>query len=268
VNRLSLGAQTFDAQVLAWMGRLHGIDGPQRALDAARAAGFGNVSLDLIFGVPTRFGRDWGADLERVIAMAPEHVSLYGLTAEAGAPLGRWVAEGRESLADEDVYATEYLQASELLTAAGYVHYEVSNFGRPGLGSRHNGAYWRGVSYLGLGPGAHSFVPPRRYWNTRDFATYAQRVGAGGHAIDGQEVIDVAAAELERSWLGLRTDAGLELRNGRESAVAQHWQNEGWATIQAGRVRLTPRGWLLLDRLAVELADGLKSADAAMTFKG
>ena len=268
VNRLSLGAQSFDPGVLAWMGRLHGPDGPARALDAARSAGFDNVSIDLIFGLPPRLGRDWRADLERVIALDPPHVSLYGLTAEPGAPLGRWVAEGRETLADEDLYATEYLQAAELLTAAGYLHYEVSNFARPGCESRHNAAYWSGAPYLGLGPGAHSFLPPRRFWNTRDFATYAKRVLAEGHALDGEESVDGAAAELERSWLGLRTAGGLELRNEGERDVARHWQDRGWAVTEAGRVRLTRHGWLLLDRLAVELGNGLNAAEAVLTFRG
>jgi oxygen-independent coproporphyrinogen-3 oxidase len=130
VNRISLGAQTFNEEALRWMGRVHGVEGPGRAVTAARAAGIENVSVDLIFGLPARFGRDWRADLDRVIAMEPEHVSLYGLTAEKNTPLGRWVKEGREALADEDQYVDEYLLAVETLGAAGYEHYEVSNFGK------------------------------------------------------------------------------------------------------------------------------------------
>jgi oxygen-independent coproporphyrinogen-3 oxidase len=171
-------------------------------------------------------------------------------------------------MAGEEAYASEYLEAAERLTAAGYVHYEVSNFARPGRQSRHNGAYWTGAAYLGLGPSAHSYLPPRRIWNVRDFGAYAKRIQESGTAVDGEEKLDDAAAELERSWLGLRTADGLFLRNSAEYTMARRWQREGWATVEGQRLRLTPGGWLLLDRLAVEFADGLKSPDAALTFKG
>ena len=132
VNRISMGAQTFNEESLRWMGRMHGVEGPARAFRAARAAGIDNISIDLIFGLPARFQRDWAGDLARVVALEPEHISLYGLTAEKNTPLGRWVAEGRETMADDDQYVEEYTLAVEVLTAAGFEHYEVSNFGRPG----------------------------------------------------------------------------------------------------------------------------------------
>ena len=185
VNRLSLGAQTFHEPTLRWMGRLHGVDGPVRALLAAREAGIDNVSVDLIFGVPDRLGRDWGADLDRALEMEPEHVSLYGLTAESATPLGRWVKEGRETLADEDRYADEYLLAHQRLTAAGFEHYEVSNFGRPGRRSRHNGVYWVGLPYAALGPGSHAYDPPVRSWNLRDWLAYRDAIAAGRLPIEG-----------------------------------------------------------------------------------
>jgi oxygen-independent coproporphyrinogen-3 oxidase len=253
VNRVSLGTQSFDAGVLRWMGRLHGEDGPGRAMAAARAAGFENVSVDLIFGLPERLERDWSVDLARVLALEPDHVSLYGLTAEAATPLGRWVAEGRERLADEERYRDEYLEAAETLRAAGFEHYEVSNFARPGRESRHNRAYWEGVPYIGLGPGAHSFLPPRRFWNLRDWAAYRDRLGAGLSPVESEERIDAAAAALEGIWLGLRTDRGLAPLTASQRAVAERWRGAGWAELVDGSVRLTPEGWLLLDRLAVEL---------------
>jgi oxygen-independent coproporphyrinogen III oxidase len=255
VNRISLGAQSFDSGVLRWMGRLHGADGPARAVAAARAAGFDNVSVDLIFGLPARLGRDWGGELERVLALEPEHISLYGLTAEPATPLGRWVAAGREQLADEAAYAEEYLVAAERLTAAGFRHYEVSNFALPGRESRHNGAYWEGVPYLGLGPGAHSYLPPVRRWNVRDWEAYRGRVAAGESPEEDREVV-AEAGELERIWLALRTDRGArlaELGPGAEAAY-EPWLAAGWATLAAGRLRLTPEGWLRLDRLTVDLA--------------
>lgn len=255
VNRISLGAQTFHEPSLRWMGRLHGVEGPARAMAAARAAGFDNVGVDLIFGLPRRLGRDWAADLERAVALAPEHVSLYGLTAEAGAPLGRRVAEGREALADEDDYADEYLLAHRVLTDAGFEHYEVSNFGRPGCRSRHNFVYWAGEPYGALGPGAHAFHPPLRRWNLRSWTAYRDALRAGSLPIDGQETIDAEAMDLERIWLGLRTAGGYRFGSHvpLRRELAERWAARGLASLADGAVRLTPEGWLLLDQLAVEM---------------
>ncbi|MGH7506985.1 MAG: coproporphyrinogen-III oxidase family protein, partial [Longimicrobiales bacterium] len=253
VGRVSLGAQTFHEPALRWMGRLHGADGPGRAVAAARAAGIENVSIDLIFGLPKRLSRDWPADVERTLALEPEHISLYGLTAEPATPLGRWVREGREALADEETYRAEFLHAAGRLGAAGYIQYEVSNFARPGRESRHNQAYWQGAPYLGLGPGAHSYLPPRRLWNTRDWGAYRARLADGLPATDGEEIVDPTADRLERLWLGLRTAEGVPSLSAAQVEVAERWRSRGWAEIDAGGVRLTPEGWLLLDRLAVEL---------------
>jgi oxygen-independent coproporphyrinogen III oxidase len=255
VNRISLGAQTFNEEALRWMGRMHGVDGPARAVEAARTAGIDNTSVDLIFGLPARFERDWRSDLERVIALEPEHVSLYGLTAEKNTPLGRWVNEGRETLADEDQYVDEYLLAVEMLSAAGFEHYEVSNFAKPALWSRHNHAYWTGVPYLGIGPGAHSFVPPVRWWNVRDWNDYARRLGQGESVREGEETVGDETAALERAWLGLRTRDGLQLAelNAPQQARVTQWQSRGLAQVDGGVARLTAQGWLVLDRLVVEL---------------
>lgn len=256
VNRVSLGAQTFHEPALRWMGRLHGPDGPERAVALARSVGMASVGIDLIFGLPEHLGRDWGSDLDRALELEPDHLSVYGLTAEAGTPLGRWIAQGREALADETRYEEEFLTAAERLTEAGYEHYEVSNFARPGHASRHNGAYWTGAAYLGLGVGAHSYLPPRRWWNTRDWMAYRTSVAAGRSAMASEERVDRDAAALERSWLGLRA-AGIDEQslNAAQRALVDEWSGRGWAAWQGGRARLTRRGWLLLDRLAVELAE-------------
>lgn len=255
VNRVSLGVQSFDPAVLSWMGRLHGPEDSGRALDTARLAGFSNVSVDLIFGLPARLGRDWEADLQRALELRPQHIPLYGLTAERRTPLGARVAEGRERLADEDSYAGEYLQAAHALTAEGFRHYEVSNFALPGCESRHNGACWASRPYLGLGPGAHSFLPPRRWWNTKDWADYRERVGQVGAAVDAEERLDQEAVLLERAWLDLRTAGGAAVETEAQQQLAVDWTGRGWAHPGGGRIRLTPAGWLLLDRLAVEYAE-------------
>jgi oxygen-independent coproporphyrinogen III oxidase len=271
VDRISFGAQTFHEPSLRWMGRLHGPDGPGRAVALARDTGFGNIGLDLIFGLPERLERDLRADLDRLLALEPEHVSVYGLSVEEATPLGRWVAEGRESVPDQEGYRDEYLLVSERLRAEGYEHYEVSNFARPGRASRHNAAYWSGTSYIGLGNGAHSYVPPRRWWNRRDWAEYRNEVAAGRSPRAEAETVEPAGARLERLWLGLRTAEGVprQVLDDQQLALAADWARRGWATLDAGRVRLTPEGWLLLDRLTVEMdATGTEAARAAVAPTG
>jgi oxygen-independent coproporphyrinogen III oxidase len=255
VNRVSLGVQTFHEPALKWMGRLHGSEGADRAVAAARDADLQNVSVDLIFGLPARLGRDWSEDLDRAARLQPEHVSLYGLTAEAATPLGRWVAEGRESLADEDRYAEEFLLAASRLGAAGFEHYELSNFAQPGRESRHNRAYWRHAAYIGIGPGAHSFMPPVRSWNVRDWAEYRSRLEQDRPAEEGREVLLAADAALEAIWLGLRTADGVGdgALSASQLGLVERWERAGWARRGDGAVRLTTAGWLLLDQLVLEL---------------
>lgn len=261
VRRVSLGVQTFHAPALRWMGRLHGPDGARRAVGAVRDGGIEDVSVDLIFALPARLGRDWADDLARAVELEPTHVSLYGLTAEAGAHLGRRVAEGREALPDEDAYAAEYRLAVDTLTSRGFEHYEVSNFARPGRRSRHNAAYWTGVDYLGLGPGAHSFVDGERWWNQRDWLKWSRTLRAGELPVEGAERLDAGQARLERIWLGLRHDGGWEGPSGPAQArLVDEWERSGLISHRSP-LRLSAHGWLLLDRLAVDL-DAACEADA------
>lgn len=261
VNRLSIGAQTFHEPTLQWMGRMHGVDGPARALDAARGAGITDVSIDLIFGLPARLGRDWRSDLDRTLALDPTHVSLYGLTAEQATPLGRWVAEGREVMTDEDSYEAEYRLAVETLTSHGYEHYEVSNFSRPDRASRHNRAYWQNRPYIGLGPGAHSYLEPRRYWNVRDWAEYSGRIEQDGSAVAEDEIVSGDARALEQIWLGLRARPGLETAGlgAAQRAMIAKWSAEGLVDVENGHALPTTSGWLVLDRLAVELSSTVEN---------
>jgi oxygen-independent coproporphyrinogen-3 oxidase len=260
VNRLSLGVQTFHDGALRWMGRLHGSQGSVAAVERARAAGFENLSVDLIFGLPAHLGRSWEDDLGRALGLEVPHVSLYGLSVEPGTPLARAVHRGRESVADEDLYRAEYLTAAEVLEGAGFRHYEVSNFAKPGFESRHNGAYWRGAPYLGLGNGAHSYRHPLRRWNLRDWDEYRRAACEARSTVHEEEILDAAATRLERVWLALRTVEGMPEDELGEAALAlvSAWAAEGWAVREGGRVRLTASGWLLLDRLSVDM-------DAALT---
>lgn len=262
VNRISFGVQSFDAGALKWMGRLHSAAEAEQAVDRAKTAGLANLSVDLIFGLPRSTGRDWSDDIERALHLDVPHISLYGLTVEEATPLARFVREGRVAMAGEARYRDEYLYAAEALAAAGYRHYEVSNFARPGFASRHNRACWRGAPYLGLGNGAHSYVGERRWWNERDWARYVRRVEGDGSGRAGREDLTSQQRRLEALWLGLRTAEGVDANSvGRPVAtLLGTWRNRGLAADAGDSVRLTPNGWLVLDELTLELDAALENA--------
>ncbi len=256
VNRVSLGAQSFDDRVLKWMHRSHDAARIGDAVRTLGRAGLGNVSLDLIFALPAELERDWGRDVAAALALAPAHVSLYGLTVEERTPLARWIARGRTAAPDDARYAEEYLAAHAWLAAAAYEFYEVSNAARPGWRARHNAAYWSGRPYLGLGPAAHSFDGRARRWNVAAWEAYRRALAAGRRPIAAEEVLTPAQRELERRYLALRTNRGLALgTDGRLAARAARWVAAGWARCPDARVRLTPEGWLRLDALVGDLTD-------------
>ena len=262
VNRVSLGVQSFDSRALQWMGRLHAPGDARAAVNRALAAGIASISIDLIFGLPDSAPRAWANDLEQALALDVPHVSLYGLSVEKGTRLFRHVEEGRSPPPSESRSSDEYLMAAELLVDAGYEHYEVSNFARPGFASRHNQAYWNGAPYLGLGNGAHSFHGNRRWWNERDWDAYAAAAESGRSGEAGAERLSAEQTRLEAVWLGLRTARGLDLGSSTASeaarATAQRWEARGLAVVGKDRVRLTPKGWLLLDALAVEIDEAAR----------
>jgi oxygen-independent coproporphyrinogen-3 oxidase len=177
---------------------------------------------------------------------------VYGLTIEPHTPLGRWTARGESTESPEERYEAEFVQAHQRLTAAGYEHYEVSNYGKPGLEAVHNSAYWRGVPYLGLGPSAHGFDGRRRRWNAREYTRWDELVREGLDPMEGDELIGPAEAAAERVYLGLRTAAGL-LATETEFRHASRYMEEGWALRLQDRLVLTPAGWLRLDALAAAL---------------
>jgi oxygen-independent coproporphyrinogen III oxidase len=252
VDRVSLGAQSFHDPVLRWMHRGHSAEGIGTAVRDLRAAGIQNLSLDLIFAVPSALGRTWRTDLDRALELEPEHLSLYGLTVEPHTPLGRWTARGEAIEAPEDRYAEEFLEAHERLSASGYEHYEVSNYGKPGRQSRHNRSYWTGVPYLGLGPSAHGFDGDERRWNVPALAAWETAVGAGRDPLAGAETLDEEARRAEAVYLGLRTTDGLAISQNELKTVSP-WIQEGWGRLENGRLVLTALGWLRLDAIAASL---------------
>jgi oxygen-independent coproporphyrinogen III oxidase len=252
INRVSLGVQTFDDSALQWMHRVHDSRAIPAAMDSLRAAGFADVSLDLIFSLPESIDRDWRDDLERAVSFEPTHLSLYGLTVEANAPLGKQVARGEVTEAPDERYEADFLLADEMLTRAGFEHYEVSNFATVGHRARHNFSYWLGVPYGGIGPGAHEFDGATRRWNVGAYLDWVRRLEKGTDPLEGQETLTPDNRIAEAVYLGLRTADGLELETKEREHVAP-WITAGWASVSSNRLILTPLGWLRLDSLAADL---------------
>jgi oxygen-independent coproporphyrinogen-3 oxidase len=253
VNRISLGAQSFDDTVLQWMHRTHDASQIARAVKAIRRGGIDNISLDLIFALPSHLNRDWKNDVQRALALEPTHVSLYGLTVEAHTPIARWADRGAVVEGSEDQYEQEFLYANEAMSAAGFDHYEVSNFSLPGKFSRHNSAYWTGAPYAGVGPSAHSFDGAARRWNVAAYAEWVRRLSHSEPTLGGEEVLTDENRLTEEVYLGLRTQNGLQIDEADLSA-AEAWRSAGWAELEFPCLRLTPTGWLRLDSLAADLA--------------
>lgn len=252
VNRISLGSQSFDNNVLEWMHRSHDADSIRRAVHSARSAGIKNISLDLIFALPDQINRSWSDDLDEALSLEPSHVSLYGLTIEPATPLSRWTESNRVSPTPDDRYADEFLLAHDRLTSVGFEHYEVSNFALPGHASKHNSAYWTGAAYAGIGPAAHSFDGMKRSWNIKAYTRWLDALRGGRSPIEGDEQLDTENAFTEKVYLGLRTQYGYSV-GAHDRATAEQWARAGWAVIDGDLVRLNPEGWLRLDSLAAGL---------------
>ena len=266
VRTLSLGVQALDDAALSFLGRSHTVADAERAVGAARAAGVEIVSIDLIFGLPGQRAADWQRQLERAIALRPDHLSCYQLTVHERTPFGRRRAAGKLAELAERRQAELYLLGCGLLEAAGYEQYEVSNFAaRPAARSRHNLKYWRHAPYLGLGPSAHSYDGDRRrWWNEARLDRYAGAVEAGRRPVAGSETLDDHALALETILLGLRCRAGLDLaalqrRTGVDlladkSTLLRRWRERGLVECNGERLRPTVRGLAVADALAAELA--------------
>jgi oxygen-independent coproporphyrinogen-3 oxidase len=215
-NRLSIGVQSFDAAELKALGRRHTAGDVAETVRLARAAGFTNVSLDLMFGVPGQTEASWERSLDAAVALGVEHVSAYGLTIEEGTPYATWQARDPGVFFDDTREARLYQLAIEKLTAAGYEHYEISNFARPGYRCEHNANYWRNGAYLGLGVGAASYLHGVRSTHTRDRAAYEDAALAGAPIPGDSEELTGDARTGEAVMLALRTGEGVDTRAFRE----------------------------------------------------
>lgn len=265
INRLSMGAQSYDAALLQKLGRIHNPDEITQAVQFARAAGFTSINLDFMFGLPDQTMQHWRETLDRALDLHPEHFSLYSLIIEEGTPFHQWVAEKRITPGDEDLCADMYEYADERLRAAGYINYEISNWALPGHHSRHNLTYWQNLPYIGMGAGASSFFGKKRYTDERDPQAYIKRLKSDEIPVieSESEEVDQAQAMSETAFLGLRTAMGLHLPT-FERRFAQpfaqfvgdrlHIVDEAGLLEQVGDwLRLSQRGRLLGNEVFLRL---------------
>jgi oxygen-independent coproporphyrinogen-3 oxidase len=211
INRLSMGAQSFDADLLKTLGRIHSPQEITSAVHFARQAGFSSLNLDFMFGLPGQSMQHWQETLDEALRLRPEHLSLYSLIIEEGTSFFNWVHEGRITPGDEDLCADMYEYAEERLRSEGYEQYEISNWSLPGHACQHNLTYWRNLPYIGMGAGAHSFFAGRRFSDIRDPQDYIRQLKAGQWPLAESEDVTRLQEMTETAFLGLRTVAGLHL---------------------------------------------------------
>ncbi len=256
INRLSLGVQAFTDRALKALGRFHTASDAIVAFQAARDVGFENISIDLIYGAPGQVPEEWAKSLQRAIELCPEHISVYGLTIEPQTNFARRFQKGQLDVPPETDQAEMYMYAIDRLEAAGYTHYEISNFARPGFASRHNLNYWHDRPYLGIGLSAHSYLDNCRSWNVRDLTTYMQHIEATGYAVEREEKLTPTQHFLERIMLGLRQRQGLQAEFLSHPKIHKQYiamVNQHLLEQIDNRIRLTRRGLLLADLVCTEL---------------
>ncbi len=262
INRISIGVQSFDEHILSFLGRRHSLIDSISAVEDVRNAGFGNMGLDLIYGVPGQDLESWMNTLRKALSFRPEHLSCYQLTLEPSTPLGMKYRAGEIDTPDEDLLYEFFMKTSELLEASGYTHYEVSNFARgPEFMSRHNRKYWDHTPYLGLGPAAHSFSGNRRWWNHRCVDRYIEEVNKKMPPIEKSEILTLEQLRLEALYLSLRTKMGIDLQDfserysfdllDKKNVVLGRICEEGLITILDNHIYPTRRGLAISDSLSI-----------------
>ncbi len=267
VGTLSLGIQSLDPAGLAFLGRHHTVDDSRRAVERAREAGFGTVSIDLIYGLPGQSVEDWRCELDRALALAPDHISCYQLTIHDGTRFGLLERRGQLTQLPTDEQAELFRLAHRYLGEAGLAGYEASQFAAsPAHHSRHNLKYWDHTPYLGLGPSAHSFRRDQRWWNVRRTDPWQERIDRGERPIEGQETLDAQALALEALMTGLRTYAGVDLGRIRSDLridlvaanadLLERLDRAGLVHVQGDRLVPSLDGLAVADGLAAQFEIG------------
>jgi oxygen-independent coproporphyrinogen-3 oxidase len=268
VNRVSLGVQSASDDILRLLGRRHNFCQAEQAVKMCRATGFGNISIDLIYGLPTQTKNDWADTLSKVIALKPTHLSCYGLKLEENTPMyGRY--KDSDDIPDDDEQADMYLFMTDLLARYGYAQYEISNFARPGYESRHNLKYWQLDDYMGFGPSAHSCVGNVRYSYIRSLKGYIDAVNNGASVLDEFETIDKLERAAEYIMLGMRTTRGISrdeysrlYRSGFDKIeyLLTEYGKKGWVIADGDRWHFTSSGFLLSNILIGTLLEAQSQA--------
>lgn len=260
INRLSIGCQTFDDAILTQLNRVHRSKDSIEAFHLARSKGFFNISIDLMFGLPTQTEQQWLADLEFAVTLRPEHISAYGLTIEDRTVFGNLFKKGRLIVPGEEQQALYYEQMMKMLESKGYVQYEISNFCLPGCKSKHNSSYWNQERYLGIGPSAHSFDGQNRMWNDANNITYLKKIESGNLAYT-LESLSAKDRTNEYIMTSIRTKEGItlnklmgELQYPEEklNEILPWFIKNGWIEQQADQIYLTTSGKLLADEITLK----------------
>jgi len=259
ITRLSIGAQSFDDRELCWLGRGHSVVQTLETVRLARTAGFANLSLDLIYGVPGQTLAGWGRTLDQALALKAKHLSVYALTLEGGRHLSG------PPLPPEGEQAEMAFLAMERLEGTGLRQYEISNFARDGFESRHNLAYWTFAPYLGLGPSAHSYLAPRRFSNVAQTPEYVSRILAGKETTGMEETLTPQQVALERLFLGLRLPQGIQESLVTPGPAMEELLAEGLVERHPGRLALTRRGRVLCDAVTRRLLGNLGTSTLALS---
>lgn len=255
VNRVSMGIQSFDDGILRWMNRRHSAAGAVEAFRILRRCGVRNISVDLIFGLSQLADDVWKDTIERALELAPEHISAYQLSIEEGSALAKLVADGRYVEASDEQCRHQYDVLCQTLRQAGYHHYEISNFAKPGFEAVHNSAYWRRAPYIGLGPGAHSLTGDIRSWNSQELP-HRSTDGSPATYSRTSETLSPENIRVERIMLSLRTDKGLEaaeLYSLTDSTVVDALLSEGALERQGGSIRIPESRLFTSDEIIREL---------------
>ncbi len=250
INRLSMGAQSFDSSLLKALGRIHTPQEISQAVLYAHKAGFTSINLDFMFGLPDQTMNHWRETLDRALDLHPEHFSLYSLIIEEGTPFYDWVHQDRITPGDEDLCADMYEYADEVLCKAGYVNYEISNWALPGHQSRHNLTYWQNLPYIGMGAGAHSYFGERRFYNERTPSIYIKKLKEQKIPEAESETVGELQAMSETAFLALRTAMGLHLPTFEErfGKPFAHFVGERLQAVIKAELLECVDGWLRLSK--------------------
>lgn len=251
INRLSMGVQSFDDTLLQLIGRRHTAQQAREAVAIAQQAGFDNISIDLMYALPSETMEQWQHDVAQALALGVQHISSYGLIYEEGTVLMTLLEHGVVEAVDEDTEMQMYDYLVEKLTENGYLHYEVSNFAQPGRESMHNSSYWSDIPYLGLGAGAHSYDGKKRQWNVSELDAYIQQAKAHTWQPE-QEYLTDEQRHTERVMLGLRTNTGVAIEDVNRTRVEQYVQ-QGLLRLEGKRLVATTKGYHILNRIIEDL---------------